>query len=154
MRIDTRVEINAPASLVREKLLAFSEHADWNPFFTSIELVGCDIRDSDSQVKPGDRLKVSMKDVRSGKVSTFTPTVLSCTAKKFEWRGSLIGQWFFSGIHTFEFLEKDDSQKCVLLHHETFSGIAIPLLRPLLKGTQTNFEAMNNALIEVCENGC
>lgn len=151
MKVCTRVEINAPASVVRETLLDFSGHAKWNPFFTSIVLFEHDGHDLSSQIKPGDRLEVTMKDIRSGKVNKFTPTVLANTVNKFEWEGSLIGQWFFSGIHTFEFQEENGGQKCILSQHETFSGVALPLLKPVLGGAQRNFEAMNNALKKACE---
>lgn len=151
MNVITRVDINASASVVREKLLDFSGHTSWNPFFTSISLHDYESDVKGTPIKPGDRLKVTMKDMCSGKVITFTPTVLANTVNKFEWKGSLFGKWFFTGTHTFEFQEKDGDQTCTLLHSERFSGVALPLVKLMLGGTQRNFEAMNIALKEVCE---
>ncbi|SCV00200.1 LAME_0G08196g1_1 [Lachancea meyersii CBS 8951] len=150
MKIDTGILINAPAYMVREKILDFGNYSSWNPFFTSIKVIE-DTQNSKTKVGPGTRLDVSMKDAQSGNTSSFQPVVLANDVEKLEWQGTLVGSWFFAGTHRFECKTSEDGRTCEFRQSEQFSGVALPLLRPFLSGTSKGFERMNEALKKECE---
>ncbi len=82
------------------------------------------------------------------------PLVLHSDApRELRWKGSLIIPGLFAGVHTFR-IENTGTNRVRLVQDETFSGILVPLLLPLLIGImRRGFEGMNVAMKQVAENG-
>lgn len=85
---------------------------------------------------------------------TFRPRVLVSDAnRELKWRGGLFLRGIFDGTHSFviEPLAKD---KVKLHHYEKFSGILSGMIfAKIHTSTLAGFNAMNEALKELCENG-
>lgn len=135
-RLETQIEIDAPAARVWSILMDFPGHARWNPFVRSIE----------GLAKVGESLRVFIQPPGS-RGMRFRPTVLAVEpAREFRWKGKLVVRGVFDGEHFF-ILEPGADTRVLLRHGEVFSGILVPLLRRSLDGaTRQGFMAMNEAL--------
>ncbi|CEP63242.1 SRPBCC domain-containing protein LALA0_S07e05688g [Lachancea lanzarotensis] len=146
MKVDTQILINAPSSVVRKVILDFDNYSSWNPFLTSVNALD----KKTDEIGAGDLLDVYMTNA-NGKVSNFKPTVTANSPQRFEWQGTLLSAWVFSGIHRFEFKDVDGGKACEFRQSENFSGWALPLLKFMLSGVSKNFTSMNEALKKECE---
>lgn len=135
-RVDTRIEIDAPAERVWSLLIDFPGHARWNPFVRSIEGI----------LRVGASLQVFIQPPGSAGMR-FRPKVLVCEAgRELRWKGKLLMPGLFDGEHYFR-LEPRGARQVVFHHGEVFSGLLVPLFRRALDGaTRKGFEAMNEAL--------
>lgn len=131
MEIKTKIEINAPAEKIWNKLMDFNDYRNWNPFILSIE----------GTPKIDNKLVVNFEKM------TFKPKVVSLLKnKEFKWLGKLLFKGIFDGEHYFKLVEIDNN-KTLFIHSEKFSGILVPLLKKkLLNETKPGFESMNLAL--------
>lgn len=135
-RLETSIEINAPAERVWSVLMDFPSHARWNPFVRSIE----------GNPTVGESLQVFIQPPGSGGMR-FQPKVLAHEPRReLRWKGKLWIAGLFDGEHYFK-LEPKSSGRVVFHQGEVFSGLLVPLLRRSLeRETKQGFIAMNEAL--------
>jgi hypothetical protein len=140
-RIETQIEINAPAERVWSLLMDFPSYPRWNPFIRSIE----------GNPVVGQSLNVLIQPLGS-KAMRFRPTVLKVEPnREFRWKGKLLVPGLFDGEHYFK-LEPKPGGGLVFRQGEVFSGLLVPLLRRSLDGaTRQGFIAMNEALRQEAE---
>lgn len=139
-RIQTQLEIDAPAGVVWKLLTDFEAMSSWNPFITSIS----------GELKPG--AKFSLQVTPPGKPAMrFRPTVLDVRPEReLRWRGKLLVAGIFDGEHYF-LLEPVGEKRTRLVHGENFSGVLVGPLSGMLAATQQGFDAMNAALKGLAE---
>ena len=139
-RIETDIEINAPASRVWALLTDFARMPSWNPFIKSIS----------GNLAQGARLAVHIVPPGSSGMH-FKPTVLSVRPEhELRWLGHLLVPGIFDGEHYF-LLEPIGEKQTRLTHGEKFSGLLVGLLGSTLAATSAGFEAMNTALKQKAE---
>lgn len=139
--LETTQDIDAPAETVWSMLIDFPSHADWNPFFASIE----------GTPAVGERLKVVARKPDGGSGMRFSPTVLEVRENELLiWKGRLLVPGIFDGTHSFR-LEALENDRTRLHHSERFQGLLVPLLGKLLADTERGFESFNRALAERAE---
>lgn len=134
-RIETSIEINAPAVRIWALLTDFAHMPSWNPFIKSIS----------GNLAQGARLSVHIAPPgKSG--MRFRPTVLTVRPdRELRWLGHLLIPGVFDGEHYF-LLEPIGEGKTRLMQGEKFSGLLIGLLSKTLSATEAGFKAMNTAL--------
>jgi len=142
-RITTEIDIDASPLSVWRILTDFPSYPDWNPY----------IRRVDGEPVQGARLTIVLTPP-SGRRFSFRPRVTACVEnRELRWNGRLAIPGLFDGEHFFEI---DSSRPgCVrLTHGENFSGVLVPLFRPMLDGViRAGFVEMNQALKSRAEHG-
>jgi hypothetical protein len=135
-KIQTEIEINAPAEQVWQVLTDFAAMSEWNPF----------IRRISGRPRVGERLRVHLQPP-GGRGMTFRPVVLQAVPEReLRWLGRLLVPGLFDGEHYFQ-IEPLDERRVRFVHGERFSGLVLPLLwRGLVTNTRRGFEEMNRAL--------
>jgi hypothetical protein len=138
-RIETNIDIGAPAERVWCLLTDFAGMAAWNPFIKSIS----------GDLTPGSRLSVQI--AAPGKAGMrFKPIVVSVRPlRELRWLGHLLLPGIFDGEHYFLLVPLGDRVR--FTQGERFSGILVGLLRGTLAATEDGFKAMNAALKERAE---
>jgi hypothetical protein len=139
-RIQTEIEINAPAARVWALLTDFSRMPSWNPFIKSIS----------GELRQAARLSVFITPPgKSG--MRFKSTVLVVRPEReLRWLGHLVISGLFDGEHYF-LLEPLAESRTRLTQGENFSGIPVGLLGGALAATESGFKAMNAALKQEVE---
>ena len=133
-RIETAIDIAAPARAVWMVLIDFAAYPDWNPF----------IRRLQGEPTVGTQLEVTLQPP-GGSAMSFKPTVLVAEiGRELRWRGRVLVPGLFDGEHAFR-LEPAPSG-CRFHHDETFSGLLVPLFGAMLAKTEQGFVAMNEAI--------
>ena len=134
-RIETSIEINAPAAGIWALLTDFARMQSWNPFIKSISGI----------LAPGARLSVLIAPPgKSG--MRFKPTLLTVRPdRELRWLGRLLIPGVFDGEHYF-LLEPIAEGRTRLMQGEKFSGVLVGLLSGTLSATEAGFKAMNAAL--------
>ena len=140
-RLDTQIEIDAPAKLVWEVLTDFASYPQWNPF----------IRHISGRLAPGERLQARLEPP-GGLAMTFKPKVLMAEPnRELRWLGHLLVPGVFDGEHSFT-IEPLEENRVRFHQREAFKGLLVPLFaRSLEINTQQGFEEMNRALKERAE---
>lgn len=139
-RIETDIDINAPASRVWVFLTDFAQMPSWNPFIKSIS----------GNLAQGARLAVHIAPPGSSGMH-FKPTVLSVRPEReLRWLGHLLVPGIFDGEHYF-LLEPVGENRTRLTQGEKFSGLLVGLLASTLAATGAGFKAMNTALKQKAE---
>jgi len=128
----TEAELDAPVDVVWGVWSDLEHHSTWNPVMTRIRGKA----ELDAEVKVGFRAGVMM--VVRCVVDSHEP------GRRLSWTGGARG--VLSGHHYFECHPLPEGRTHII-HGETFSGLLVPLLWPVL-GPQLkkNYRAMNNAL--------
>ncbi len=140
LRIETGIEIAAPAARVWTLLTDFAGMPAWNPFIRSISGIPA----------PGERLSVLIAPPGKSAMR-FRPVVLALRPEReLRWRGHLIVPGLFDGEHYF-LLEPVGPDRTRLTHGENFSGLLVGLFRGALAATEAGFTAMNAALKQAAE---
>lgn len=136
VKLETAIEIDAPAALVWTVLLDFDAYVEWNPFVLEIQ----------GRTIPGERLRVSIRPPGARSMS-FRPRVLTVThGRELRWLGRFVVPGLLDGEHFFR-LEPIGTSRVRFIHGEDFSGLLVGLLEDtLLSSTRNGFEAMNHAL--------
>lgn len=135
--VQTKIEINAPASTVSAVLYKFDDYPQWNPF----------IRRVDGVVAEGKTVNVTVQPVGQAEISGET-TIVAATEKHLAWRGSLRVPGIFHGEHEF-IIEELGPNRTLLSQSERMSGLIIPFYD--FKPTAAGFVAMNSALKQKAE---
>jgi len=134
-RIETVVEIAAPATVVWTELSAVAAYPTWNPFITRFE----------GELRPGAQVEVRIAPP-GGRPMTFRPTITDVQdGTRLEWLGKLLMSGIFDGRHSFhvEHIAPDRSR---LTQTEEFSGVLVPFMPKTLEKTRRGFDEMNEAL--------
>lgn len=130
-------EVWIPAKLqaVWSTLTDLSSYPSWNPFIPKIE----------GEAREGAAWKM---EVNTGKAShmKFDITLTKwAPSRQLSWRGEILTPKLFTSLHDFSLTEVADGVQ--LVQSETFYGLLIPVLFPMLKvSMQTQFARMNAAL--------
>jgi hypothetical protein len=133
--IRTECSIAATPQEVWDVLTDFEAYPAWAPFFASIT----------GEARAGTRLVVKFK-----KGPTVKPVVTTAeTPRELEWQGKLLFGGLFDARHRFELQTGAGGTK--FIHSEQFSGLLVPLFGRLLRDTEREFEAFNEALKTRCE---
>lgn len=135
-RLDTSVEIDAPAERVWSVLTDFGSYPRWNPFVRSIA----------GDLEVGRTLDIAVEPP-GGRAMKFHPVVLAVEpARELRWKGKLLIPGLFDGEHWLR-LRQGEHGRVVLEHGELFTGILVPRFKPSLdRHTRAGFVAMNDAL--------
>lgn len=139
-RIETAIEIEAPAERVWALLTDFANMPSWNPFIRSVS----------GEATSGARLSILVAPPGKGAMR-FAPTVLSVRPnRELRWLGSLFVKGLFDGEHYF-LLEPLNERATRFVQGENFSGLLVGPLSGALPATRKGFEAMNVALKQLAE---
>jgi hypothetical protein len=139
-RIETEIDINAPAAKVWAVLTDFPKMPLWNPFITAIA----------GRPAAGERLTVTIRPPGKSAL-TFKPTVLKVSPEReLRWLGHFIVTGLFDGEHYF-LLDPLGDRRTRLTQGESFSGLLVGFLRDALDATETGFNNMNAALKQQAE---
>ncbi len=140
-KLNTSIEIDAPAKDVWDVLLDFDQYGEWNPFLTNI----------DGNAKEGEEIKVTvaLPFRQSMDFNLKVETVVN--GKEMIWLGQTLEPRVLDGEHIFR-VESIGRNRSRFTQEEKFSGILLYLTWPWLKGSVlANFNTMNNALKDTVE---
>ena len=134
--VRTRIEIDAPATVVWDLLIDLDQYHRWNPFIVRAK----------GRIAPGARVEVSPQ-LTPTRSTTFWPDVTRYVeGSEFAWTGVVGHRWLAKGEHIFR-LRALAGGRVLLEHDEVFFGIAAPLVGLVAgKLTERGFDAMNEAL--------
>ena len=139
-KIETSIDINAPAERVWAILNDFEAFPRWNPFIPSIS----------GKPQTGERLSVRIQPP-GGRAMTFRPEVLEAgTPRLLRWLGHLGFSGIFDGEHRWQ-IDPLSDDRCRFLHSETFRGLLVPVFGGMLSKTEAGFREMNEALKQRAE---
>jgi len=139
-RIETSIDIGAPAERVWSILTDFDAFPRWNPFISEIS----------GTPEAGEHLSVHIQPP-GGRAMTFHPEVLEANAPHLlRWLGRLGIKGIFDGEHRWQ-IESLAGDRSRFLHSETFSGLLVPILGSMLSKTEAGFREMNEALKQRAE---
>lgn len=134
-KMETEIEIDAPAERVWKVLTDLSSFPEWNPM----------IRRASGELNVGSRLEVRFEpEGRKGR--TFRPrlTVVD-PGRELRWTGWPRLPGLFDMDH-YWIIEETAEGKTRLRHGASVSGLAVPLAgKVLLRSAREPFEAMNRA---------
>lgn len=134
-RIESVIDVSAPAAQVWAVLVAFDDYPTWNPFVTRIA----------GKPQKSNRLLIRIEPPgRSG--MTFKPTVVTVDPERqLVWLGHFLLPGLLDGQH--EFRIEARGEQCRFHQSEEFGGLLVPLFGVgMLDATRRGFEAMNSAL--------
>ncbi|MBA2651637.1 MAG: SRPBCC domain-containing protein [Tatlockia sp.] len=134
--IETIIIINAPIKDVWAVLTNFSLYHEWSPV---INIEGSPML--------GANLRVSIR-IKKNKLMQFKPSIISFKPEsELKWIGKLLNsRSLFVGEHYFK-LRSIDATRVELIHGETFTGLFLLLIWPIIaKDTQVAFENFNKSL--------
>jgi hypothetical protein len=134
--------IDAPPARVWRLLTGFTSYADWNPFF----------REAAGELREGATLRIRV-DLPGQGGRVFTPRIVALVPEReLVWIGRLVLPALFDGEHAFYVEPVDGGRRTLLVQHENFSGLLLPLFSAEMEAaTRRGFEAMNAALRHAAE---
>lgn len=139
-RIETEIEIAAPAARVWSLLTDVERMSSWNPF----------IRNISGTLESGEKLSVEIAPPGKSAMR-FEPVILALRPEhELRWIGHVLLRGIFDGEHYF-LLESLDDDRTRLRQGEIFSGLLVGVLGGMLPEVRKGFEAMNVALKERAE---
>lgn len=129
--------IDAAPARVWRVLTDFASYARWNPFF----------REAAGELREGATVRVRV-DLRGQGARILTPRIVALTPEReLTWIGRLVLPGLFDGEHAFFVEPVEGGRRTLLVQHENFSGLLLPLITADLEdATRRGFEAMNAAL--------
>ena len=137
----TEIDVAASAEKVWSILTDFARYAQWNPFIRSVEGI----------VEVGQWLTVGI-EAPDGRRLRLRPTVVTVRPREeFGWIARLVVPGLLDGEHVFR-IQALSGTRVTFIQRETFTGVLVPFLWPVLKRRlRAGFEAMNAALRERAE---
>jgi hypothetical protein len=132
--IETSIEVDAPTDEVWPVIEDFAAYAEWNPFVVGIS----------GEQRVGARLDVQISV--GGKKMEFQPQIIEwLPGRSLRWFGTVFAEWLFRGEHGLA-VEPLPGGRTRFVHDEVFHGIAVPLIRRMLRDTEQGFQSMDAAL--------
>jgi len=132
--IATDIEIDGTAQRVWDVLADFAEYPRWNPFVLKV----------DGTPKAGERIRFWFELPRGFRAPACATIVKAETGIELRWAGGLPG--LFRAEHYF-LIERIGPARLRFRHGEIFSGLLVPIIWPMLRGSGREvYEAMNVAL--------
>ncbi|KAI5955219.1 hypothetical protein KGF54_001780 [Candida jiufengensis] len=149
--VETHIIIQAPIEKVRSIFRDYKSYSKWNPFFVSFQ------KYTNKQVQDlnqGDELQIDIKLKGMNHTSTIYPKILKSEENLIEWKGIMLNEWIFTGIHKFELKSIDNNTRTVFSQSEQFSGLLVIIFKlfGLYNKTQESFIEFNEALKDQAEN--
>jgi hypothetical protein len=148
--IETKIEINAPASAVRAVLFNYDQYPQWNPYIVKV----------DGPVTEGGQLYLTIHVAGRSEITGYAK-VLVATDNQVTWRGTGLSQvasgpvtlpipGILSAKHDF-IIQEVGPGKTLVINNDRFSGADIPFQNfgPMEDG----LNAMNEALKKRVEQG-
>lgn len=134
--VSTKIEINAPASVVWKELTDGDAYPEWNPL----------VRRLSGNLEVGSIINTTVQLADNAPMD-FTPEVLVVAENtEFRWIGQAGLPGIFDGEHFF-ILDEMDHGTTIFHHGENFTGLlAYPLFFFIGEDTRVGFQAMNQAL--------
>jgi len=138
VELDVVTEIDAPAHAVWRVLTATQKYGRWNPFIVSLA--------GELTIGGGITVVLALPD-RERQI--LRPKIIELDeGRSLAWRGRLVVPGFLDAEHRFE-VHETDSQRCMFVQHERFTGAIVPAVRSVLTvSTPAAFLAMNTALAQ------
>ncbi|MBO2446678.1 SRPBCC domain-containing protein [Actinomadura barringtoniae] len=134
-KVETSVEIAAPADKVYGILTDFQGHSQWDPFMVKAE----------GRAVKGKTLNIELRDT-DGSTMTFKPKVLAADpGRELRWIGRMYVPGIVDGEHYFR-IEPAGEGKVRLTQGERFSGALVPVVAGSYLKMADEFAALNNAL--------
>ena len=128
--LQTDIVIDAHASSIWQVLTNFDAYSEWNPFFQQASGVA----------------QVSSQLYLETQSMSFSPTVLVARPEQeLRWLGSVVIPGVFDGEHSFT-LEPLAENRVRVIQREVFRGILVPFSGSLLRDTEQELQALNEAL--------
>jgi hypothetical protein len=145
MEIRTEIEINAPADTVWKVLINFPDYGSWNPVIPKI----------DGMPYRGNKISFNIQAAPGIQIPIMACEILVADSAQHElrWKGPAIpiAGDILSGEHFF-IVQEISPNKVRFVHGEDFTGLAAPMLKPLLEQRLTDsYNEMNRALKKRCE---
>ena len=132
----SETEIRATPETIWAVLTGFSEYPAWNPFIRSVQ----------GNMAEGERITVDLRPSGTTGMKIHPMLLKVSPNRELRWVGHLFVRGLFDGEHVFEIQPRGDTL-CLLIQHEYFSGLLLPLLENMLKkDTARGFAEMNEAL--------
>ena len=136
---ETSIIINKDVDTVRKAFLDFQSYSQWSKF---IEKVESPLQEMVAP-QPDQVLSVTLN---TGSPLVIKPVVVKNDEACFIWKGKLLMNGLFDGLHQF-FFEKIDDGSTKFVQSEVFTGILVaPLLWMVGTQTKQGFESFNEAL--------
>jgi hypothetical protein len=139
-RIETEIDIHAPAAKVWAVLTDFPKMPLWNPFITEIA----------GTAAPGQRLAITIRPPGKSAITLHSTLLAVRPERELRWLGHFIFAGIFDGEHYF-LLDPLGDDRTRLTHGESFSGLMVGFLGSTLDATETGFNNMNAALKQQAE---
>jgi hypothetical protein len=137
IRIEHRIEIDAPAAAIWNALVGVDRYTEWNPYVLSLE----------GPLTAGESIRVTLQNVGDDSPFTVTPTVIAVeTNRELRWQGTVGKPGVFDTEHSFS-IEPMGLQSSMFTHAEEFSGSHAHIMQGERgERLEETFEAMNRAL--------
>jgi hypothetical protein len=134
--IRTEIGIDAPPSHIWDVLADFPHYPDWNPFILEVR----------GSVQPGATIRYRFEFPRGIRILTTAEILRFEKEKELRWTAHFLTPSVFNGEHYF-LIERREGGGAVFYHGEIFSGLLLPVIRPILRkyGPQI-YQALNCAL--------
>src|SRR5215469_714593 len=134
--ITTEIQISAPAACVWQVLTDFPHYPDWNPFI--LEVLG--------NVHQGASVKYRFEFPPGIRIWATARILGFEEQKELRWAAHFLTPALFNGEHYFA-IEAMSETSVLFRHGEIFTGLLLPVVRPLLRkyGPQS-YQGLNNAL--------
>ncbi|KAI5968352.1 hypothetical protein KGF57_000211 [Candida theae] len=148
--IQTTIIIQAPPELVKDRFFDYAAYPTWNPFMVSFQKY---TNTSDPQLNEGDELQIDLKLKGMKHTSTMYPKIISKTESSLVWRGVLVSDWIFYGVHSFTIEPLDGGKRTLFVQSEQFGGFLVYILQlfGVLSKTKESFIEFNEALKDEAE---
>jgi len=148
--VQTNIIIQAPPELVKQKFFDYQSYPSWNPFMVSFHKY---TNTSDPQLNEGDELQIDLKLKGMNHTSTIYPTILNKTDLSLVWKGALVSDWIFYGIHKFAIESLEGGTRTLFIQLELFGGLLVYILQlfGVFRRTQDSFIEFNEALKDEVE---
>ncbi|CAB4243183.1 Polyketide cyclase [Methylacidimicrobium sp. AP8] len=141
--VQTKIEIAASPAALWNALVDFSCYPQWNPFLRSVR----------GEARPGERLALRVCAPDSPSVAMNAEVRTVEPNRELSWTCYWLSPRLLAGDHRFV-LEIQGPRKVLLHHGETFQGLLVPCLWPLMEPRcRRGLEAMNAALKKRAESG-
>ena len=134
----TRVEIDAPPTVVWDVLTDLSSYREWNPH----------VIDARGDLREGSEIEIHVQP-SNGRSRTMTTTVTEFDPqRRLTWVATVLSSWLFEGRHSFA-LEPIDDARTQFVNRERLSGVLVPFV--VADDARLDYEAMNRAIAERAE---